>query len=134
MVITMKKLNDFFEKHFIPFAVKLNNIKGLIAIRDAFIQIFPLTFVVTAHREQYLARLEPGTKAAPHTVQRRVGRMPFRSDVSNAGSLGSTAYRNHLQTRAPECHWGQTLQWGSSKRRQASPSKLQHRFRIRDRT
>ena len=41
----MKKLNDFFEKHFIPFAVKLNNIKGLIAIRDAFIQIFPLTFV-----------------------------------------------------------------------------------------
>ena len=45
MVITMKKLNDFFEKHFIPFAVKLNNIKGLIAIRDAFIQIFPLTFV-----------------------------------------------------------------------------------------
>ena len=41
----MKKLNDFFEKHFIHFAVKLNNIKGLIAIRDAFIQIFPLTFV-----------------------------------------------------------------------------------------
>ena len=48
--------------------------------------------------------------------------------------LGSTAYRNHLQISAPECHWGQTLQWGSSKSRQAPPSKLQHRFRIRDRT
>jgi PTS system cellobiose-specific IIC component len=32
MVITMKKLNDFFEKHFIPFAVKLNNIKGLLQL------------------------------------------------------------------------------------------------------
>lgn len=28
-----------------PFATKLNSIKGLIAIRDAFVQIFPLTFV-----------------------------------------------------------------------------------------
>lgn len=41
----MQVLNSFFEKHFLPFATKLNNIKGLIAIRDAFVQIFPLTFV-----------------------------------------------------------------------------------------
>lgn len=36
----MKKLNDFFEKHFIPFAVKLNNIKGLIAIREHLYKFF----------------------------------------------------------------------------------------------
>lgn len=41
----MQVLNRFFEKYFMPFATKLNNVKGLIAIRDAFIQIFPLTFV-----------------------------------------------------------------------------------------
>lgn len=41
----MQGLNRFFEKYFMPFATKLNSIKGLIAIRDAFIQIFPLTFV-----------------------------------------------------------------------------------------
>lgn len=41
----MNALNRFFEKYFMPFATKLNSIKGLIAIRDAFIQIFPLTFV-----------------------------------------------------------------------------------------
>ena len=41
----MQALNRFFEKYFMPFATKLNSIKGLIAIRDAFIQIFPLTFV-----------------------------------------------------------------------------------------
>lgn len=41
----MRTLNSFFEKYFMPFATKLNSIKGLIAVRDAFIQIFPLTFV-----------------------------------------------------------------------------------------
>lgn len=41
----MQKLSQFFEKYFMPFAMKLNSIKGLIAIRDAFVQIFPLTFV-----------------------------------------------------------------------------------------
>lgn len=41
----MQALNSFFERYFMPFATKLNSIKGLIAIRDAFVQIFPLTFV-----------------------------------------------------------------------------------------
>lgn len=41
----MKVFNSFFEKHFMPFAMKINGIKGFIAIRDAFVQIFPLTFV-----------------------------------------------------------------------------------------
>lgn len=41
----MDALNRFFEKYFMPYATKLNGIKGFIAIRDAFIQIFPLTFV-----------------------------------------------------------------------------------------
>lgn len=41
----MQALNSFFERYFMLFATKLNSIKGLIAIRDAFVQIFPLTFV-----------------------------------------------------------------------------------------
>ncbi len=41
----MNALNRFFEKYFMPFATKLNSIKGFIAIRDAFVQVFPLTFV-----------------------------------------------------------------------------------------
>lgn len=41
----MDALNRFFEKYFMPYATKLNGIKGFIAIRDAFVQIFPLTFV-----------------------------------------------------------------------------------------
>ncbi|MCM1233888.1 MAG: PTS transporter subunit EIIC [Ruminococcus flavefaciens] len=41
----MNALNRFFEKYFLPFATKLNGIKGFIAIRDAFVQVFPLTFV-----------------------------------------------------------------------------------------
>lgn len=41
----MQALDNFFEKYFLPFATKLNSVKILTAIRDAFVQIFPLTFV-----------------------------------------------------------------------------------------
>lgn len=67
---------------------------------------------LAAHPGQYLARLEPGTKAVPHIAQRRVGRTPFWSTASNAGLFGSTAYRNHLQFKEPEFHCGQMLHWG----------------------
>lgn len=39
----MNKFNDFMEKHFVPVAAKIGSQKVLIAIRDAFIGIMPVT-------------------------------------------------------------------------------------------
>lgn len=41
----MNKFNDIMEKYFMPVAAKLNTVKGLVAVRDAFLQIFPLTLI-----------------------------------------------------------------------------------------
>ncbi len=41
----MNKFTEFMESHFLPVANKLNTIKGLIAVRDAFMQILPLILV-----------------------------------------------------------------------------------------
>lgn len=41
----MGKFNEFMESKFLPIANKLNTIKGLIAVRDAFLQIFPFTMI-----------------------------------------------------------------------------------------
>ena len=37
----MQALNSFFERYFMPFATKLNSIKGLIAIRGCFCSNIP---------------------------------------------------------------------------------------------
>lgn len=39
----MKKFDDVMNRWFIPFAMKIANVKGISAIRDAFLQIFPFT-------------------------------------------------------------------------------------------
>lgn len=39
----MASFNGFMERHVLPTANKLNTIKGIVAVRDAFLQIFPLT-------------------------------------------------------------------------------------------
>lgn len=41
----MNSFTNFMEKHFLPVANKLNTVKGIISVRDAFIQILPLTLV-----------------------------------------------------------------------------------------
>ena len=41
----MQALNSFLKDILCPLQQSLISIKGLIAIRDAFVQIFPLTFV-----------------------------------------------------------------------------------------
>ena len=41
----MASFTTFMEEKFLPVANKLNTIKGLVAVRDAFLQIFPLTLV-----------------------------------------------------------------------------------------
>ncbi|WP_313585077.1 PTS sugar transporter subunit IIC [Lacrimispora sp.] len=41
----MNKFNSVMESHFLPLADKLNSVKGIIAVRDAFLQIFPLTLI-----------------------------------------------------------------------------------------
>lgn len=41
------KFEKFMEKHFLPMASKLNTVKGFIAVRDAFVQILPLTLVAS---------------------------------------------------------------------------------------
>lgn len=41
----MEKFTEYMEKHFLPIANKLNTVKGLISVRDAFMQILPLILV-----------------------------------------------------------------------------------------
>ena len=41
----MEKFNNTMERIFMPIATKLNTMKSLVSVRDAFLQIFPLTLV-----------------------------------------------------------------------------------------
>lgn len=39
----MEKLTSWMEEHFVPIAIKIGSQKHLVAIRDAFISIMPIT-------------------------------------------------------------------------------------------
>lgn len=73
----MKQLSTFMESHFLPLADKLNSVKGIIAVRDSFLQLFPLTLIgsiitminvvifnANGFIGQYLVKLWPGLNSA----------------------------------------------------------------------
>ena len=79
----MKKFEEWMEKYLLPLANKLNTVKGLIAVRDSFLQIFPLTLVAsiatminvvflspTGFVGQYLARIWPNIDSAQVLLSR----------------------------------------------------------------
>ena len=89
---------------------------------------FCLRWTLAAQSRQYFARPKWVRKPLPQTSQRRSS-FGLRMACSSFGCRGSTARRNHRQSRLREMYCGQT----PSSSRQSPSKKLQQRF-VRPRT